>query len=49
MKWSGVKEFSQEVIKCIAQWGKGLLTVRRCPVSRSLAPELKSLSGRSIS
>ena len=22
MKWSGVKEFSQEVIKCIAQWGK---------------------------
>ena len=22
MKWSGVKVFSQEVIKCIAQWGK---------------------------
>lgn len=22
MRWSGVKEFSQEVIKCIAQWGK---------------------------
>ena len=22
MKWSGVKELSQEVIKCIAQWGK---------------------------
>lgn len=22
MKWSGVKEFSQEVIRCIAQWGK---------------------------
>src|SRR5918994_3403509 len=22
MKWSGVKEFTQEVIKCIAQWGK---------------------------
>ncbi len=22
MKWTGVKEFSQEVIKCISQWGK---------------------------